>query len=881
MNKFKRSVRAIFQWIVKFFSDRSISLSFISENGKLILQSIFTILSIGIGIWFFNHQKTELLEINQLLKSAGWEWVFLGLLLTAAYIVIQGYMYVASFATFSHKLPLLLGIKLFLKRNFISVFLPAGGVSSLAFFTGDIEKRGITKSHIHFASTIYGFIGILSVVLVAIPVFSYAIADGTIGQGEWIGLLSVVILLGLVYLIFHSFLKKGPVYRGLIRLFPSLEELVVELQDAKLIKRQLFKTLAISVVIEFVGIAHLYVAMMALHVQPSIFVALLGYIISVIFLIISPLLRGLGPIELSMAYILGRYGFTNVEAIAITFLYRFFEFWMPLVTGAITFLLKINKLIMRIVPALLLFALGIINIVSVLTPAVSERVLWLKDFIPVDAMEVSNYFVLVLGLILLVTASFMLKGLRTAWWFAVFLTVVSSFFNLTKAVDYEEALAALFVLAVLIYTRKDYYIKNNPRLRTVGIQTAAFSIIAVMFYSVIGFYFLDKKHFNIDFSIWQSIEYALQNYFLVGSSDLIPADSFATKFILTINVSGFLSLAFLFYTLIRPYFLKNQSTQEELERPNQLLKAYGCSSLDYFKTYQDKMIFEPEGLEAFISYRIAGNFAVVLENPVAADAPTMRECIRLFDRFCYENGLKSFYYRVPEESLPVYKSLKKKSMFLGQEGVVDLSKFSLEGGSRKSIRNAISKVKDRGYKIYFHQPPIKDGQLQKVKSVSDDWLSDMGRSEIIFSQGMFDWEELKQQTLLTVENAEEKVVAFLNIIPDYAKNESTYDLLRKTSDAPNGVMDYILVEMFSYLKAEGFETVNLGFAPMSGLVDPTKFSEKSMKFAYEKIKSFSQYKGMREYKEKFATIWCNKYLIYDHDYDLTQIPTALSKVIKT
>ena len=219
-------------------------------------------------------------------------------------------------------------------------------------------------------------------------------------------------------------------------------------------------------------------------------------------------------------------------------------------------------------------------------------------------------------------------------------------------------------------------------------------------------------------------------------------------------------------------------------------------------------------------------------------------------------------------------------MFLGQEGIVDLNKFSLEGGARKSIRNAISKVKDRGYKIYFHLPPIKDGQLQKIKSVSDDWLFDTDRSEIIFSQGMFDWEELKQQTLITVENSEEKVIAFLNIIPDYAKGESTYDLLRKTSDAPNGVMDFILVEMFSYLKSQGFETVNLGFAPMSGLKDPTKFSEKSMKFAYEKIRGFANYKGMREYKEKFATIWYNKYLIYDHDYDLMQIPRALSKVIK-
>lgn len=881
MNKLKRFSLSVFNKISKFFGDRSLSFSFIGENGKLIFQSIFTILSIGIGIWFFNHQKTELVAINQLLRSAGWELVLLGLGLTLCYIVIQGYMYVASFATFRHKLPLLIGIKLFLKRNFISVFLPAGGVSSLAFFTSDIERRGISKLNIHFASTVYGFIGILSVVLVAVPAFAYAVADGAIGQGEWIGLLSVILLLGFVYLGFHSFLKKGPLYRGLIRFFPSLEELVVELEDMKLNKLQLLKTLAISVVIEFVGIAHLYVAMLALHVQPSLFVALLGYIISVIFLIVSPFLRGLGAIELSMAYVLVRYGFTDIQAIAITFLYRFFEFWTPLFVGAATFLLKINKLIMRIVPALLLFALGIVNIVSVLTPAIHERVRWLKHFIPVDAMEVSNYFVLVLGLILLVTASFMLKGLRTAWWVAIVLTVVSCFGNLSKAADYEEALLALFVFGVLIYTRKDYYIKNNPKLRIVGIQTALLSTAAVMVYSVIGFYFLDKKHFNIDFSLGESIQYALQNYFLIGSSDLIPLDKFASKFILSINVSGFLSLSFLFYTLIRPYFLKNTCTKEELERPNSLLKLYGNSSLDYFKTYQDKMVFEPEGVEAFISYRIAGNFAVVLENPVAGNAEEMKKCIRLFDRFCYENGLKSFYYRVPAESLPIYKSLKKKSMFLGQEGVVELSKFSLEGGSRKSIRNAISKVKERGYKILFHFPPIKDGQLQKIKSVSDEWLADTGRKEIIFSQGMFDWEELKQQTILTVENSEEKVVAFLNIIPDYAKNESTYDLLRKTSDAPNGVMDFILVEMFNYLKSEGFETVNLGFAPMSGLKDPTKFSEKSMKFAYEKIKSFSQYKGMREYKEKFATIWYNKYLIYQHDYDLTQIPTALSKVIKT
>ncbi len=73
---------------------------------------------------------------------------------------------------------------------------------------------------------------------------------------------------------------------------------------------------------------------------------------------------------------------------------------------------------------------------------------------------------------------------------------------------------------------------------------------------------------------------------------------------------------------------------------------------------------------------------------------------------------------------------------------------------------------------------------------------------------------------------EEKVIAFLNVIPDYNPGEGTYDLIRKTEDAPHGVMDFMLVELFRYMKAQGYSTVNLGFAPMSGINDPHTFTPK-------------------------------------------------------
>lgn len=852
---------------------------FLRENGKIISSYVFSLFFIGLAIWFIKQERGEIRQVEHLLSTAKWVWVVMGIALSILYVFIHGMMYRSSFAAVSSKITIGDGTLLFLKRNFISVFLPAGGVSSLAFFSSPIEQKGVTKSQINFASSIYGFVGILSVLVIAIPVFIYAILEGSIGSGEWFGLIAAIVLMLGIYFLYRSVIKRGPLYRFIIKYIPVIEVYAAEFRNNQIERKHFIATFLYSSLIELVGIVHIYIAMLALDLPASWMIAVISYIVAVVFLIISPFLRGLGAVEASMTFILIRLGYSAPQAVSITFLYRFMEFWIPMFIGAMSFLFRINKLLMRVVPALFLLLLGVINVVSVLTPAIHSRLRFVKDFIPMEAITASNYFVLVAGLFLLVTAAFMLKGLRMAWYFAMALCLLSLVGHLSKAIDYEEAGFSVLVMIILMTSRKEYYIKNNAKLRSFGIQTTLLSILGIMIYGTIGFYFLDKKHFNIDFSWLQSIRYTLENFILIGSNDLQPMDHFARGFLYSINISGFLSIGFLMYTLIRPYISSDETEEAEFERANQLLEKYGNSGIDYFKTYQDKLIYFSESMEGFVAYRIAGNFAVVLECPVTA-IENRSALIKDFDRYCFENGMKSLYYRVPEESLEDFLVLGKKRLFLGQEGLVDLTSFSLEGGSKKSIRNALKKVSDQGYQTKIYEPPIKDGLLQKIKSVSDGWLEDMDREELVFSQGMFNWEELKGQTIITVENAEEKIVAFMNVIPDYAAGEGTYDLIRKTSDAPNGIIDFIMVALFQHLKAQGFTKVNLGFAPMSGLIDPHNFPERSMKFAYEKIRSFSHYKGLRASKEKFAPEWQNRYLIYDHDYDLLQVPTVLTKVIK-
>ncbi|MHB1178723.1 MAG: phosphatidylglycerol lysyltransferase domain-containing protein [Daejeonella sp.] len=852
---------------------------FIRENSKIIAGFIFTLFFLALAIWFIRHEQTELQHVRKLLFTAKWQWVTLGIFIGFIYVLIHGMMYRSSFASIGSTISVGDGTLLYLKRNFISVFLPAGGVSSLAFFSGDIEEKGIAKSQVNFASSIYGFVGILSVLVIAIPVFIYAIFEGSIGYGEWFGLITAFSLIGLIYHLYNSVVKNGSIYRLIIKHIPVIEVFAADFKNNSIERKHFIRAFLYSLLIEAVGVIHIYIAMVALDIDPSLIHAIISYVIAVVFLVISPFLRGLGAVEASMTFILIRLGYSSPEAVSITLLYRFMEFWLQLALGAISFLFKINKLLMRVIPAFLLMALGIINIISVLSPAIHDRLVFLLKFLPLEAITVSNYFVLATGLFLLVISAFMLKGLRMAWYFALSLCILSMIGNLTKAVDYEEAGFSAAVIIILFISRKEYYVKHNPRLRYIGIKTTLLSISGVLLYGTIGFYFLDKEHFNIDFNWLQSIKYTLKNFLLIGSSELVPQDSFAKGFLYSISISGFFSIVFLVYTLVRPYILKNTIGQDELEWAKLQLKDYGSSSMDYFKTYGDKLIYRAEGCKGFLAYRISGIFAVVLESPVTDKAST-RQFIETFDRYCFERGLKSIYYRVAEDKLHDFLSLGKKSLFLGQEGIVDLLTFTLEGGSKKSIRNALRKVTEKGFHARVYTAPVNDGVLQKLKSVSDEWLADTDREEIVFSQGMFIWDELKYQTIIAVENTEEKVVAFLNIIPDYVKGEGTYDLIRKTPDAPNGVIDFILVELFNYLKLQQYTAVNLGFAPLSGITKAHGFPERTMKFAYEKIQSFSHYKGLRDSKEKFLPGWNNRYLVYDQDYDLLQVPSVLTHVIK-
>lgn len=844
---------------------------------KFFWQFFVAAFMLAMAIFFFREQRIEVFKIKDQLASCDPLYILLGIGVTGLYIIAQAQMYVHSFRALNKHLPLGSAIRLYLKRNLVSVFLPAGGFSSLAFFTKEVEDHGISKSNIHLASTIFGFCGIFSVVVVGIPVIGISLLFMHLGNGAILSFFLLLLLTGSLIFLIYSVSNKGIAYKWLSNVRPSVSTILDDMIDQKVNRKQFWLTLLVSVGIELIGIIHLYISMKALGLPASWPAAIIGYMVMVILLVISPFLRGLGTIEISLTFLLQQFGFPIVAAATITLLFRFFEFWLPLIAGVASFITKKDNLILRILPAFIILILGIVNIISAITPAIPSRLMLVRNLLPEDIIVISNSLVLVLGLILVMLSIFLLQGSKRAWYAAISITAFSFFGHLIKAVDFEEATLAFIAGSSLWYTRSFYKLKPSPNFISFNYLVVLYAAVAVMAYGVLGFYFIDKKHFGIDFHLDQAITAVVKLFFLIDDKALVPRTSFGARFEDSIYIAGACLILLVIFSLLKPYFSKPFNSPEDFDTAKVILKKYGKSALDYFKVYPDKLLFFNPQRTGFISFKITRHFAMVLEDPVAENDQIRKELVELFETFCQENGFISAYYRVPESSLEFYKSLGRKSIPIGEEAVLNLTTFTMDGGKMKTTRSAVNRLSAEGFELKVYHAPIKEGLLQKLEKVSEDWLRDLNQKEVAFTQGVFDTSILKEQTILTIEDQEEKVYAFLNLVPDYATGEATYDLIRKVDEAPNGVLDMLLAKTFLYLKAEGYTSVNMGLAPLSGMED-VNVAQKTIKYAYENFKMFGQFKGLRKYKDKFFPNWEKKYLIYSHNYHLLQAPRALKRV---
>ncbi|MCG2461244.1 phosphatidylglycerol lysyltransferase domain-containing protein [Flavobacteriaceae bacterium F89] len=853
----------------------------VKNKRNLAFKISISLLILIFAIYFLKEQQTEIGKVRESLQNVDLFWLSLGILLVLLFVLVQGIMYQRSFKAVNESISLRTGIFLFLKRNTVSVVLPAGLITNMFFFNKGLERQyGIGSDKSYAATSVFTFVSIVSALFFALPIILVFALTHTLFSNYLLPIGIGLVIILLLVLVLADLLRKGRLFRLFVQRFPRTVPFLTLFQDDTLKKGMIVQAFLLSCAVEIIGVIQLYVSLRALGANADILTVVIGYAVVLLVLMTAPLLRGIGAVELGLLYTLKYFGYGTVLALSATLVFRFFEFWSVLLLGLFSLLFKKDGLFLQLLAPILLFFLGVVNLLSALSPALVSRLRYLRDFIPFDVIQASNTLVLVMGIILIITAVTLTQGYRNSYYLALALTICSFFGHLIKGIDYEEATLALFATGVLVFQRKNYYVRSVP-LRLPNWERALTVVCSLLIYGIGGFYLLDFRHFNENFTLLNSVVATFKAIALLNT-DLNAVTPFGKYFLFSLNILGITSILYLVGLLFRTIRAKGITSENQLEKAKQLVHRFGNSPLDYFKTYPDKEFYFFDEGEGFIAFKATKRYAVVLENPVCKDRDegVLSKHILNFEKYARSLNLNPIYYRIPERTKKIYEDLGKKLLPMGEEATVDLETFTMEGAAMKPLRNAVNKIGRSGCVFKVSEPPQSDGFLQQLAFVSNDWLSETGKGESGFSQGTFDEAEIKNQTIITVETQEQKVLAFLNLIPGGKAGELNFDLMRKTADAPSGTIDFMFVSMMIHYKEKDYKTVNLGMVPLSGIVTPQNLPEQAIKLAYEKIRPFGHYKNLRFFKEKFNPTWIKCYLAYDTDMDLVHLATVLNKIMK-
>jgi len=520
--------------------------------------------------------------------------------------------------------------------------------------------------------------------------------------------------------------------------------------------------------------------------------------------------------------------------------------------------------------------LAIYNIVLAMLPAPLAGIGQIRHVVPIEAVHGSRFVLLMVGLLLVETATGLWHGKRFAWIITLGASIASALAHPFLHVDIWGTGASLALAGALVGARPEFPARSDPPTATRGAAFLVAGFAIVFIYGMLGFYFLDRE-FKQPISFADALKDTVRLLFIVPQTAAEPTTRYGARFVDSVRL-GFLFMMVLgVWQLLRPVIYRARTSHVERERVAALLQRHGDSSIAFFALLPDKAYFFSRGGKAVLAHKVVGSTAVVMGDPIG-DKREFPELIGSFQEHCELNDWAYAFHQVTPRYLELYTQHGLQALKIGEEGIVQVQDFTLAGHATKHLRSTMNYFERDGYRAELLRPPHRPAMLRRLREISDEWLAQGDRRERGFTLGYFDEAMLQECEILAVRASDGTIVAFANIIPSYRLPQGNFDMLRYGPE-PKRVADFLYVSLINYFRERGFSGMNIGLAPFSGLrgEGPMSPAERAMDLLYRHGGFLFRYRGLREFKEKFLPVWEPRYLVYSSDVQLPGIALAVAR----
>jgi lysyl-tRNA synthetase class 2 len=513
---------------------------------------------------------------------------------------------------------------------------------------------------------------------------------------------------------------------------------------------------------------------------------------------------------------------------------------------------------------------GLVNLASAVTPNIAWRNHLLLQVEPFEALKLSHAAAIPTSMLLLVTAPYLWRRRRHALRLGLVLLLGLAVLDLLKGLDVEAAAGSTAAAVLLWLGRGSFCVRHDPEtlraaLRRVPVLAGASLLLcglAVWIAAPESASLVTIARATGDALLWQ-----------VGPLDFQDELGHLDE---AIGVTGLLTLVWCAYLLFRPLAVPRALPGVEVRHAaRELVRRHGDDTLAYFKLRRDQhYLFSPDR-RAFLGFRVEAGVLLVSGDPVGPQA-AIPPLLRQLSLFAETRGLRLAALGVGERMRPLWEQLGLRSLYLGDEAVVETASFSLEGRPIRKVRQSVTRLEKQDYVAELRQlAELSDAELAELEQVSRSWRE--GRAERGFAMSL---DELRREDhgdslVVLGRDADGHIRGFLHFAPSYGRPAVSLSLMRRERDTPNGLMEFLVARGLELLRERGVTQASLNFAAFARFIHaPRGCVERATGRVLLLADAFFQIERLHRFNAKFFPRWEPRYLMYERVPALPRVGLA-------
>ncbi len=484
-----------------------------------------------------------------------------------------------------------------------------------------------------------------------------------------------------------------------------------------------------------------------------------------------------------------------------------------------------------------------------------------------------------IGLLLLMLSHGLRRRKRRAWQGVVLLLAASVVIHAIPAGRHlVPAIPAVVLLAILWFYRKQFYAIGDPRTRWRALWV--FGMLAVADVAIGFCYIAVTRGLDEDYTLGQRLQSVIYN--LVGFSGPVhfTSETRGDVFAFLMAGLGIFTLVVVAYLFLRPAKRADRLSAGDANRIRGLLEKHGeRDSLGYFTLRNDKSVIWSATGKSCIGYRVLSGVMLASGDPIGdpeawpgaisafldeaarhAWVPAVIGCSELgAETWCREDGGLT-------------------ALELGDEAIVNIADFTLQGRSMRNVRQMVTRVCRHGYVAEVRRMgDIPRAEISSLIRQADSWRG--SPTERGFSMALGRVGTPGDENCVIATATENGVLrAILHFVP-WGADGLSLDLMRRDRAAQPGLNDFLIVETIKSAENLGIKRVSLNFTVFRAALERgERIGAGPVLRAWRRILLFMsrwfQIESLYKFNAKFCPEWVPRFFVFTSTRDIPRISLA-------